>query len=615
MTLAADAIRVYHTGATSLGAAQADASMSVGGFLSATPAHSLAHRHENAIHGVRVLFVSGSCGDGQGELIALDADTLRWRAPGDTLGASVAIANGETKTLFSGDDEKWISVRRETSAGLVGSAAVIFETMWNNVVGMDNAVVDGAEDMRLVAVRNEGAEAVEVFVELTADAVSNGYSVAPDVADHLGSYRDSSWRGDGYVDSRLVWETTDAQVSLGTLAAGGLAGFWLRRTPDGTVGVEKGAGVVLSYGGREQAMGGRFRASNPALVGYALYVGVDTEADVNEEASEVFAALPHETAALDPDHEYHFVVGLRNAYGLWSYSEESILDLDAAGAEVLPAPSAPSDIYLTQNAGGVVEVTAVYRYLEDGDNAANGFKVRYELDGDPVDLVTSTSAVVAFYDVDGVGLLRYNLPAAAVGSVVNVLVRSRRSSDGVESTNTTEVSLTVSEIGAGESGLAWQGQVFGSDDEIEIVWEGDSDNYVGVYPTWGVMVFVVGGVAVAGIDRARRLALSGELILEDCTTNLGMADDFEIGSGGELLIGVNGQRVATLDGSGNLRIAEAREDSSLPVVDGVFGDWIRSGATLDFSVDGARKALYFEDATLGAVYQGRVVARRIRTNA
>jgi len=81
----------------------------------------------SAIDGIRVLAVAAACGRASGSLTASAASELKWTAPGDSQGAGVTIAQGETKKLESGGSDGanlWLYVKRTGSDDLSGTAIV-----------------------------------------------------------------------------------------------------------------------------------------------------------------------------------------------------------------------------------------------------------------------------------------------------------------------------------------------------------------------------------------------------------------------------------------------------------------------------------------------------------
>ena len=194
---------------------------------------------------------------------------------------------------------------------------------------------------------------------------------------------------------------------------------------------------------------GDYRVENAGLVGCELYRGVDAEADLSAAPWETFSTLPHESAALDVSHTYHFVLRYRNAYNLVSQNvAETIVIVAADGSQTEPNPSAPDNVAIEAAAAGTAQVTAQYFYLPDGLYAADTWLIYFTDDGaDPVPGV-DTPTEVAMVHSDGIAKLDWTSPAADHNDTIKVIVQTRRSGDtDYDSTNTDIVSCTASTSG------------------------------------------------------------------------------------------------------------------------------------------------------------------------
>lgn len=140
----ADAVRAWLTGATADGETQPRATLSLGAYRSATEERGLQCRRANAMAGLRVEFVSGQCGLGLGQLVAKTADSIAFGAPGEAIGASVTIANGETKVVISGgsDAAKYLRVKRVSAAALNGAESLRIAEVYTNAVAGGSDVSD-----------------------------------------------------------------------------------------------------------------------------------------------------------------------------------------------------------------------------------------------------------------------------------------------------------------------------------------------------------------------------------------------------------------------------------------------------------------------------------------
>jgi len=89
------------------------ASNSLGGTLTHREVTRNAAHISGALVSVAVLQIAGNNSTGNGYISATTVDTLTYTAPGDTAGAAVTIAAGETKILQSATTTEWIRVYRD----------------------------------------------------------------------------------------------------------------------------------------------------------------------------------------------------------------------------------------------------------------------------------------------------------------------------------------------------------------------------------------------------------------------------------------------------------------------------------------------------------------------
>ena len=221
MAVTADLLEIYHTGASSHAAAQADPDASLGNFRSSTRSHSLGFVVLNGLPNVRIDYVSGNNGVGSGAVTATASGSLAWTAPGSTTpGTAVAIANGETKKLLDGTDaDKFIEVTRTSTDNLVPSVMTILcQDIFNNAIGKDNwsaAEQDaGDTEYRAVALLNtSGTETFTMRVWLgtlgtaaTVDASNYAASGAVTITAKSGTDFDD-WPASGGVQNTDTNET------------------------------------------------------------------------------------------------------------------------------------------------------------------------------------------------------------------------------------------------------------------------------------------------------------------------------------------------------------------------------------------------------------------------
>lgn len=205
----ADSLRMYLTGASSDGGAQADPDLSLGKNRSSTEVTHLGATITSPIANVTLLFAAAENGTGAGTLAAKSADTLAWTAPGGSEGAAVTIANGETKILEDGTDpEKYVRVTRTTADALTGTATVTLADQFNNLVGMDNIASDeaaaGQENYRCLCIKNEATSEVKnvkayigtLGTQMTSSTTQLGASGAGTIEGGAGDFAD--WPDSGF---------------------------------------------------------------------------------------------------------------------------------------------------------------------------------------------------------------------------------------------------------------------------------------------------------------------------------------------------------------------------------------------------------------------------------
>jgi hypothetical protein len=638
----ADDLRLYNSGATADGEDQRDASLCLGGYRAGTMVQPLAHRLLNAIAGVRILFASGANGEGAGRLEATAASALRWTAPGGTAaGAAVTIANGETKTLYDGTSaNKFLIVTRTTAVTLGGFSTVTLEWAERNAIGFDHAQISGTADYRLVVFRNEGAAEITPSVYLEA----TGLEVAADACDRHGIFRDMSFYGDTTAPTGSLSfsaPSVGSPLSLGAIAPRGSVGLWIKRTPGAAVSLEVLQKIHWTFGAFANVTAGTHALYDAALETYLLYRGEDVAADLDGAAWETFADDPHVTADLAAGHTYHFVTRARNRFGLISQNiAEWTVTVDAEGNQDATPPTDPVEVTLSPAAGGAVRVQAKYFYLPDAadDLDADTWLVYLTSDGGAPDPAVDTPHEVTIPKIDGMAALDYTSDAFTDGATIKALVRTRRTDitpatyddEGheltpeiialVDSVNVDVYSTTADATGPGAVYPDGQCLTYNTDAAWTAVWTGDASNYIEADSEREVMRFVVGGNVVAAIGRARTLYLAGNLQESAFPDNLAVADYVTL-SGGAILFAVGTttkRRVATLDGSGNLRVGAFREISSYPISYGVFSDlieWHSSDNTLAFSLDFGDTAIALVETESAGIHNGRVQVRRVRENA
>ena len=246
--------------------------------------------------------------------------------------------------------------------------------------------------------------------------------------------------------------TTDG-VQVGTLAQGAQYGLWLHRhTINGaTADAAAKARIILyyTYDGNNYArtVNGLYRVTDSTCSLYALYAGVDTDPNFDAAPSASNSTLPFSYALAAPgsgETEYRITIRRQTEYGLRSVNTytRSIV-IDAAGEDVTPEIADPVDVTAEDAGSGCVRITA--RYWGSEASPADTWDIYVSTDGtdpDPsADSPTSETMVAAFassgYSLD------YEAGPYTWGTDCRVLVRARRSSDDVDSANTTPETLTI----------------------------------------------------------------------------------------------------------------------------------------------------------------------------
>lgn len=619
-----DALRWYHTGATADGALQPYGRVSLGAFRSGTQVVSLGHRLVGALAGVRVDYVSGANGAGNGALEAVDADTLRWTAPGSaTPGAEVEIANGETKMLQDGDTASaFLIVTRTGAADLGGSCVASLGLAYGGVVGFDDVAlgVDSDIDYRCVAVANHsGADVTGLVVTAIGSGVSVG--VETPINDMV---QDRTCTGDEVAPAGVGF----AASATFDVPAGEWRGVWIRRDVSGasaSARVEQGISWAFSAGGETYSGEARgwYRVADATLSGYRVYLGVDGAGfDFAGEAYATGATLPIVLDALDPAHAYEVVTRYRNAYGLESQNAQAqyAFELDGDGLIVLERPSAPFSVSAAAGAGGVIEVRASYDYRSDGDTAGDTWLVYVTDTGVDPDPSSDTPVEVALRQSGAAAELVYATSAFADETEVRVLVRVRRTvgENTADSLNTAAVTATAETDGPTISRVAcgWEGR---SDYDAVVVWEDENDttNYIEQVP--GALRFYIGGALVAALGASGLLhtragvktqAFAGTSV----AASVSMVD-------GEMVFGVGDGpfvKAMTIDAAGNVTVSSVQTSAGewprtdVTVDEEALIEW-HEGAGLDFSKDGATVGMRLASVVSAGYTNGRLEVLGVRT--
>ena len=249
----AGCIRIYLTGAASDGGAQANPDAALGNYRSSTEITQLGVTVTDCPANITVDQAGGANGTGDGTLTVKSVNSLAWTPPGGTEGATVTIANGETKTLEGGGDGnngQLLIVSRTSADDITGGpATVTLAYTYNNVIALDN--VSSAErtagdvEYRAACIKNHGTHTVQAMLAwlepLAAACAVNvaGYAAsgAITITRKAGRFDDDSYPDSGYVENDDTGEVmyyasrTDTALSVAasgrdiwTDVAGGAAG-------------------------------------------------------------------------------------------------------------------------------------------------------------------------------------------------------------------------------------------------------------------------------------------------------------------------------------------------------------------------------------------------------
>ena len=246
---------------------------------------------------------------------------------------------------------------------------------------------------------------------------------------------------------------------------------------------------------------------------FALYRGEDTEVDYSSFWEEI-DSFPHVTAALSLDTLTRLTVRQTNPWMRESANDNPTeFNVGPAGTLVTPPPSAPEDITITAISSGKVKLEAQYMAALDGyvrpattGNAADTWVIWLTSDGsdpDPADTPTATEAMKL---PAGWAKLEYESAAFTNGATIKALVRVRRTSDSVDSTNTGIVSTTADTSAATSPTLDRTNTGFGQGNEANIAGlYQDANNRVALL-NWDAetkspaLRFYLGGVLVMQVD-------------------------------------------------------------------------------------------------------------------
>lgn len=458
----------------------------IGGFPSNWMPQSLTPVRPSAMPGVWVEWAAGENGVGVGTLEAVSTTQLRWRAPGDTVGAAVTIAEGESRALFSGTKSKYIVVKREPGALVTGSESVQLEDTYNNWLGGSNwesadalaGATKAGLSVAFVNLRTDGGavEDVKVWVDPDHGAGTTALASETITVDRIQGVADESATPSG-----VSWNTGTTEgtgVDLGDLAApGDWIGLWRKRTIAASTDWSAHELAVVRYsykvGGVTYTgqVRGLFRISNgtpdaDGVVQYELYAenGRDPDPDAGDSplATGDTKSLSY-SGGLGVGVWHCCVLG-RNRWGVLSpVDPERVKRIGVSSSdEVVPLmPREPNEVSVLPWVGGKALINVLYLPATEGattaevrSKRANGWAIYISYDGtNPLDAEPVVYEMNVL-DPDTVGestlrgreMLRFVTDGAGVeGAPIQVIARTTR--DDRQSTNTTAKVATAQRVG------------------------------------------------------------------------------------------------------------------------------------------------------------------------
>lgn len=511
---------------------------------------------EPGIPSIIVEQVSSACGEGACQIVASGADALKFAAPGEELGAAVTIADNTSMLLESETAGKTVRVYRDAvynAADLTGDLRFTLAKALNNAIGMANETVSGGTRYGCVWLHNRSTAAI-TGIEVTGAGAYEVWLETPvaGVCQEIAN--------DTTAPSGASFGATDTAA---TLAAGESLLLWVKRvltTPtvdlaaEGSVAVEWISSAVTYT----QTLAGLYRVSDPALAGFALFLGTDAQPDFDASPAE-FGALPLVTA-LAVDATHYWAVRKVNEYGLSSLNTlTQVMTLDAGGEDATEVLTNPEVISITSGPGGEVDVRLRYNGLSDA-TPADYFRLyvgaNISINGDDptpdpgTDTPEDTAIVVmglARPDVEQVvrlGPYGYGVPVAVIARVYS-------SELDAESNSTTAHTVTVTTqgpVGMHQFAMA-AGSKHGAGRSLMegTVYYDDPTNTVGIRT-------LTGEVVLFGSDEAFRAAYGSETLFRTGFSfatvphsGAGASTPIEAISADEVYINVAGVRRAKID--------------------------------------------------------------------
>lgn len=239
-------------------------------------------------------------------------------------------------------------------------------------------------------------------------------------------------------------------VTISSLGANAEMGIWInRQIPNGmTAYPEFEVNIALQFttGGLtyNDELVGLFRVSDSTLDRYEVSWALGGPPDLTQPPNATFTSFPFTTSYEFSDGTWYFSVNRRNTFNLVSENTNwTILNISGGVGINLP-PSAPN-FTVTANGDGSFTIAAYYYPLSDAV-PADEFHFYVSFSGNPLG---GSYTTVDMRDLASFNYCSLTTSSEPTGTTASVVVRSYRSSDGMESTNTTIETATSIETAFG----------------------------------------------------------------------------------------------------------------------------------------------------------------------
>jgi hypothetical protein len=223
------------------------------------------------------------------------------------------------------------------------------------------------------------------------------------------STRQSPQRWDEAPDVNYVWFKHYAKYPLPSL---------VQTMQEGLYGVQN---TIFM-----ERQAGQYRVANN-IAGYNVWVGAGTLPDLTGEPTAFSATLPVSIPLTPPvsgTETFYVLVTVQDVYGLNSQNQYyQTVTINSSGSPMLGPISAPQDLMLVPQAGGMLKVMATYTGVSTDEDAANQWKVWV---GTSLPLVTYTPAAVVAVN----GSVLYTAIGPYAPGLYYVLVALYRTADG-----------------------------------------------------------------------------------------------------------------------------------------------------------------------------------------